>query len=200
MGLLVKYFTAIFFVGYYLIVFVWPTIRTYWQTGINPVTFGTSDTAHDFIGRWFKVLLAFIPFTIGALWINGRLYQYFLPAHFLQDPVLQWCGMALCALSLVWTAIAQWHMGRSWRIGIDEQHRTELRTAGLFALSRNPIFLGLIAALLGFFLLLPNALTLVVLIAGYLLIQIQIRLEETFLLQQHGASYENYKASVRRFL
>ena len=85
-------------------------------------------------------------------------------------------------------------------LGIDEQHPTELRTTGLFAISRNPIFLGLIVVLIGFFLLLPNALTLVVLIAGYLLIQIQIRLEETFLLQQHGASYKNYKASVRRFL
>ena len=200
MSPLVKYFTTIFFVGYFLIIFVWPTIRTYRQTGINPLTFGSADNAHDFIGRWFKLLLAFIPFTIGVFWINGRLYHYFLPAHFLQDPALQWCGMVLCALSLVWTAIAQWQMGPSWRMGIDEQHPTELRTAGLFARSRNPIFLGVLVALLGFFLLLPNALTLVVLIAGYLLIQIQIRLEEAFLLQQHGARYENYKAHVRRFL
>jgi protein-S-isoprenylcysteine O-methyltransferase Ste14 len=200
MDTLAKYFTTFFFVSYFLVVFVWPTIRTYRQTGINPLIFGASDSAHDFIGRWFKVLLAIIPLTIATTWINGNFYQYFLPAHFLTDPLLQWCGVILCSLSMVWTAVAQWHMGRSWRIGIDEQHPSELRTAGLFALSRNPIFLGLLAVLVGFFLLLPNALTLVVLIAGYLLIQIQIRLEEAFLLQQHGAHYEKYRATVRRWL
>lgn len=195
-----KYFTTLFFIGFFLMVFVWPTIRTYRQTGINPLTFGASDSTHDYVGRWFKVLLALIPLTIVALWSSESIYQYLLPAEFLNHSTLQWCGIILCTLSLVWTTVAQWHMGRSWRIGIDEQHPTELRTTGLFTISRNPIFLGLIAALLGFFLLLPNALTLVVLVAGYLLIQIQIRLEETFLSSQHGMVYEQYKQRVRRML
>jgi protein-S-isoprenylcysteine O-methyltransferase Ste14 len=200
MNALSKYFTTVFFICYLLVVFVWPSIRTYRQTKITPLTFGTSDNAHDFIGRSFKVLLIAILLTIGTYWINGNFYQYLLPATFLANPVIQWSGMVLCSLSLIWTTVAQWQMGTSWRIGIDENHPTELRTAGLFALSRNPIFLGLLTTLFGFFLLLPNALTLVYLVAGYLLIQIQIRLEEEFLLKQHGASYIHYKASVRRLL
>ena len=106
--------------------------------------------------------------------------------------------MAFCSLALIWTAVAQWLMGTSWRIGIDEVHKTELRTSGLFSLSRNPVFLGMLAALLGLFMLLPNALTLLCLVAGYLLLQIQIRLEEEALLRQHSITYENYKSRVRR--
>jgi hypothetical protein len=54
-------------------------------------------------------------------------------------------------------------------------------------------FLNCWLTLLGFFLLLPNALTLLYLAAGYLLIQIQIRLEEEFLEKQHDIHYYNYK-------
>ena len=46
-------------------------------------------------------------------------------------------------LSLVIMLVAQAQMGLSWRIGIDEKNRTGLVTQGLFALSRNPIFLSL---------------------------------------------------------
>lgn len=198
MYLLPKYFAALFFLSYFLMVFAWPSYRTYRQAGVNPLTFGSSDSAHDFVGKWFKIVLALIPLTITIGLCSPHLYQFLLPAAFLERPMIQGWGIAFCSLALIWTAIAQWQMGSSWRIGIDEVHKTKLRTSGLFSLSRNPVFLGMQTALLGLFMLLPNALTLLCMIAGYLLIQIQIRLEEEALLRQHGAAYENYKTRVRR--
>jgi protein-S-isoprenylcysteine O-methyltransferase Ste14 len=47
----------------------------------------------------------------------------------------------------------------SWRIGIDTKTKTELVTNGLFSISRNPIFFGMIITLIGVFLATPNALT-----------------------------------------
>ena len=38
------------------------------------------------------------------------------------------------------------------------------------------------------------------LILGYVLIQIQIRLEEEFLTKEHGQEYLNYKQKVRRLI
>jgi protein-S-isoprenylcysteine O-methyltransferase Ste14 len=200
MTLLTKYFAALFFLVYFLIVFVWPSVRTYRRTGINPVMFGTSDNAHDFIGKCFKVLIAAIAITLAFYCIDGSSYRYFLPAEFLQNTALQTTGMLLCTLSFVWTAIAQYQMGKSWRIGIDEKHKTALQTKGLFSISRNPIFLGLLATLLGLFLLVPNAFTLVYFVVGYLLIQIVIRLEEDFLFKAHGVRYLAYKKRVKRLL
>ncbi len=91
-------------------------------------------------------------------------------------------------------------MRNSWRIGIDTETETELITSGLFQYSRNPIFFGMIISLLGLFLTTPNALTCLFLILGYVLIQIQIRLEEEFLTHQHGQKYLEYKQKVRRII
>ncbi|MFY8191279.1 MAG: methyltransferase family protein [Bacteroidia bacterium] len=95
---------------------------------------------------------------------------------------------------------AQKHMKNSWRIGIDNETKTELVTSGLFGLSRNPIFFGMILSLIGLFLSTPNAFTALFLILGYVLIQIQIRLEEEFLMKEHGEKYLRYKQKVRRLI
>jgi protein-S-isoprenylcysteine O-methyltransferase Ste14 len=54
--------------------------------------------------------------------------------------------------------------------------------------------------LVGLFLVTPNALTTLFLVLGYVLIQIQIRLEEEFLTKEHGQAYINYKQKVRRLI
>jgi protein-S-isoprenylcysteine O-methyltransferase Ste14 len=46
----------------------------------------------------------------------------------------------------------------------------------------------------------PNAFTGLFLVLGYILIQIQIRLEEEFLTKEHGHNYEAYKQKVRRLI
>jgi protein-S-isoprenylcysteine O-methyltransferase Ste14 len=91
-------------------------------------------------------------------------------------------------------------MKKSWRVGIDEQQKTELVTTGIFSYSRNPIYAGMLASVIGLFMVTPNGFTLLLMVAGYLLIQVQVRVEEDFLLKMHGQLYTNYKASVRRFV
>jgi len=71
---------------------------------------------------------------------------------------------------------------------------------GVFALSRNPIFLGMQFMLLGLLLVLPNAVTLATCVLGMALIQIQVRLEEEHLIQLHGEAYRAYQQRVRRWL
>ena len=61
-------------------------------------------------------------------------------------------------------------------------------------------FLGMRLNLLGLFLVLPNAVTLVILVLGDVLIQIQVRLEEAYLSQVHGEQYQSYCQQVRRWL
>ncbi len=58
----------------------------------------------------------------------------------------------------------------------------------------------MIITLLGVFLTILNALTLLFLILGFVLIQIQVRLEEEFLTKLHSTEYETFRRQVRRWL
>jgi protein-S-isoprenylcysteine O-methyltransferase Ste14 len=189
-----------FLIIYLAAAFVWPTVRVWRATGLNPYRLGNSDSAHDFVGRGFRLALLAASVVAIVFAINPAWYAFLTPIAWLQHPALGGVGVALLLASAVWTLVAQTQMGRSWRIGIDAGRHTELVQQGVFAVSRNPIFLGMRLTLLGFFLTLPNAVTLCVLVLGEALIQIQVRLEEEHLLRAHGEAYRNYMRRVRRWL
>ncbi len=197
---ILKIYLPIYFVAYIMLSFVLPSWRVYRQTGINPITFGKTDNAHDFIGLQMKVFTALLAVAILLFSFYPVGYRYLVPIIYLVKPLVFWVGMGFMHISLLWIIIAQYQMGQSWRIGIDEANQTELKQVGLFGMSRNPIFLGMVVSLLGIFLVLPNILTAICLVSSYLLIAIQIRLEEEFLQKQHGDAYTAYKNNVRRWL
>ncbi|HNK91377.1 MAG TPA: hypothetical protein PKN63_12545 [Chitinophagales bacterium] len=58
----------------------------------------------------------------------------------------------------------------------------------------------MIVSVLGLFFVIPNALMFCLTITTYIVIQIQIRLEEQFLQKQHGQVYINYKQKTRRLI
>ena len=57
---------------------------------------------------------------------------------------LQVLGAALMLCGIVFFAVAQLHLGASWRIGIDADAKPGLVTDGLYGYSRNPIYVGLL--------------------------------------------------------
>ena len=195
-----KIYLLIYLVLYMLVTFVLPSYRTLKQTGINPITFGKSDNAHDFIGFIMKVLIALLFSTVLIYLFSDRIYQYLVPIPYLLKKGVLIIGLILIHVSLLWIIVAQYQMNNSWRIGIDEKNKTELVTKGLFSYSRNPIFLGMIISVSGMFLILPNALTFFLTLSTYIVIQIQIRLEEEFLEKQHGEKYLSYKQKTKRLL
>lgn len=197
---LLRYFLPAFLVAYFLAAFFWRSYIVWKRTGVNPVLFKGSDNAHDFIGRIFKLLFAIIVAIVVAYSLSPEAYRYSVPIEWLEHIWLKSLGVALMLLSLIWTIVAQAQMGVSWRIGIDSEHRTPLVQAGVFSISRNPIFLGMMLTLLGLFLVIPNALTVLTFFMGVVLIQIQVRLEEEFLNRSHGVEYERYCRRVRRWL
>lgn len=180
-------------------VFVWPTLRLRLSSGINALVLPKGDSGEAVVGRWFKAAL-------GGLAGMSALAA-FAPAPWnVIGPIALPCagirlvaGWAILIVAFAWIAIAQAQMGRSWRIGVDPQ-KTELKAAGLFARSRNPIFLGMRAMLLGVFLIQPNALSLAILLLGEALIQLQVRFEEAHLEATQGEAYRAYKARVPRWL
>jgi protein-S-isoprenylcysteine O-methyltransferase Ste14 len=194
---MIGYILVIYLVFYFGAAFVVPSYRVWKRTGVNPVTFRGADTAHDYIGKLFKIVMLVLTMAVIIYAFAPDFYTHLLPIDWLENPALSYIGIGLL---LAWTIAAQIQMGNSWRVGIDEENETALVRSGLFLFSRNPIFLGMQITLLGFFLAAPNAVTLLILVLGFVLIQIQVRLEEEFLTKTHGAEYKNFRWQVRRWL
>lgn len=197
---MIGYFLVFWLLVYFAVAFVLPSYRVWKKTGINPVTFRGADNAHDYIGKLFKIVMLGLTLVVILYAFAPDYYHFLLPVVWLENRIVQYTGIGLLIISLVWTVLAQIQMGNSWRIGIDEDKKTVLVQTGIFRFSRNPIFLGMIFTLLGVFLTIPNALTLLFLVLGFVLIQIQVRLEEEFLSRMHGAEYDEFRRQVRRWL
>ncbi len=72
----------------------------------------------------------------------------------------------------IWTGYAQFSMGNSWRIGIPQGDAPPVRTHGPFAVSRNLIFLGMLAFVFGMTLWSPSAVTIALLVAAYIALEV----------------------------
>ena len=96
---------------------------------------------------------------------------------------------------------AQLGMGEAWRIGVSDEERTDLVTAGWFSLCRNPIYTSMIVGWLGLALLVPTWLgfaAAAVITAG---LELQVRfVEEPHLVRTHGDEYRTYASRVGRFV
>jgi protein-S-isoprenylcysteine O-methyltransferase Ste14 len=110
-------------------------------------------------------------------------------------------GVALVVVGVVTMLVAQWQMGASWRIGVDDTERTELVADGLFRWVRNPIFSSMALVMIGEALLVPNALAAVALVVGVVGLELQVRgVEEPYLRATHGQTYARWAATSGRFV
>lgn len=190
----------IFLLVYFFFVFFLRTYLLWKRTGVNPLTFNKTDDAHGYNGKVFSFisLLEFVVVFIYAF--KFEWYQYLLPFWYLEHNYLNYTGWGLLVSSLILVWVAQSQMANSWRIGIDEKNKTELITTGLFSISRNPIFLGVMIANFGLLLIIPNAFTFLIVSLSTVSINTQIRLEEEFLKRSHGVKYTTYCKKVRRWV
>lgn len=195
-----KYALLVYYILFFFAAMILPTYRVWRSTGVNPYKLGRSDSAHDYIGKLFRITLIACALIVVVFVFFPTIYRQLMPIVFLNNTVIAVIGFVFLLSALTWVLVAQSHMQKSWRIGIDEDVKTELVQRGLFKVSRNPIFLGMRIMLMGLFLILPNAVMLTIWITGEILIQIQVRLEEEYLTRIHGDSYRAYRSQVRRWI
>lgn len=190
----------IFYCIFLVALFIVPSYVTYKRTGIKPFKFSTEETAINYVGKAYKIIsaTAFVTILINAFY--PKVMLYIVPIEYLQNDILVWVGIGLIHLAFLIIFIAQRNMANEWRIGIDNENKVNLITKGMFGISRNPIFLGVIIVFLGLFFIIPNLITAIILVAGVIVIQVQVRLEEEFLLNQLGNEYKKYMTKVKRWI
>jgi protein-S-isoprenylcysteine O-methyltransferase Ste14 len=192
-------FLLVYFMVYFGLAFVWRSVAVYRATGIHPIRLPQSDDVHGYVGRMFKGLLVLCFLYLCAQSFFTGMDSVLPSIPWLDSArwrLLGWIVLMTSGVVLIW---AQVQMGLSWRIGLDAETPGVLVTHGIFSRSRNPIFLSMRLNLLGLLFLLPNLWTLLLLVCGELLIQIQVRLEEAHLPLVYGQAYASYRAQVPRW-
>jgi protein-S-isoprenylcysteine O-methyltransferase Ste14 len=117
------------------------------------------------------------------------------------DPGSTWMAGAALELSAVLLfAASLWSFGASWRVGVDQNRPGKLVTSGVFALSRNPIFLSMDLFFVGAVLMTGRLVPLVFAAGALLGFHRQILVEERFLLKRHGQAYRAYCTRVSRYV
>jgi len=109
-------------------------------------------------------------------------------------------GLVLVALGFAIFFLSLARLGSSWRLGIDQSNPGQLVTTGIYALSRNPIYVFFALYFVGTFLLngalIFAFLTLLIVLALHL----QTLQEERFLLETFGQAYREYCMRTGRYL
>lgn len=163
------------------------------RAGTQAMHFGNLDKK-DFL---IPPVALFYFYTVFAAAFNWPLIS---TQKFFHSNVIGWIGVGLCFTGLLVLFLSLASFGKSFRVGIDVDKPDELVTTGIFALSRNPIYVGFALVLIGQFLVFPNWVPLVYLAAGILLFHRQVLREEEFMRRHYGHEYTEYCRRVRRYV
>lgn len=163
------------------------------RKGTRAFYFGNLDKK-DYLIPPFVLFYFYLVFAAAFNWPSVGQQVFF------ESSSIAWLGVLLCLAGLLivlWSLIS---FGKSFRVGIDTEHPDKLVTTGVFAFSRNPIYVAFAFLLLGEFLVSPNWIFLLYIVAGVWLFHRQVLREEAFLKRAYGEEYEDYCRRVRRYL
>jgi len=123
----------------------------------------------------------------------GLLAERFVPL----GPAAAYTGLALTVVGLGFAAWARFAIGRNWGGAITVQKGHKVVRNGPYAVVRHPIYSGFMLATFGTALVIGQvgglvSTALVVLCWGY-----KAHLEESFLVEQFGTEYEQYRHDVK---
>jgi protein-S-isoprenylcysteine O-methyltransferase Ste14 len=163
------------------------------RRGIKAMKFGAIDK-RDFLIPPFALLYFYaIVASVFDLPLIGK-------DGIIHSTVQSWLGVTSCFAGLFlifWSLIS---FRTSFRVGIDMDRPGRLVTTGVFAHSRNPIYVAFALILFGEFLVFSTWISLIYLCAGILLFHRQVLLEEKFLNKQYGQEYRAYCERVNRYI
>lgn len=142
------------------------------------------------------------PLALALAVLGGLVAERLIPLPFLPESVPRiWAGSAVLVLGL---ALGAWAIATLRQAGTrveTSKPTTAIVSRGPYRVTRNPIYLGMLAILIGLAIALNTAWLLVALVPFYLIIRFGvIAREEAYLERKFGDTYLSYKSRVRRWI
>ena len=172
---------------------VWTRAWLMHRQGLQAMHFGKADRT-DFL------ILPFVLFYFYTVFAATFDLPTIGSQPLFRSGVVTWVGAFSCLAGLLLLLGSLISFGRSFRVGIDTDRPDRLVTTGVFAFSRNPIYVAFGLILLGEFFVFPNPVLLFYAGLGAWLFHRQVLREEAFLTRHYGQAYTAYCTRVRRYL
>jgi protein-S-isoprenylcysteine O-methyltransferase Ste14 len=168
----------------------WIVLAVVWLVG----AFTTKKTVRSQPGRNRIVYVTLV--LLGSLLFNlqfGFLALRFVP----MSAAAAYTGLALTVVGVAFTIWARFYLGSNWsgKPTIKEGHT--LIRSGPYAVVRHPIYGGILVGLLGTAIAQGKLGSLIGTVLVLIAFKVKSRLEETFMTEQFGAEYLNYKEQVK---
>jgi protein-S-isoprenylcysteine O-methyltransferase Ste14 len=109
-------------------------------------------------------------------------------------------GLAVLVASTVLTLWARFSLGTSWSVAPRVQGDHRLRTRGPYAVTRHPIYTGLLGMMLGATLLTGIGQWIVLFPVGLVVLEVKIRMEEHLMMVTFPDEYPRYRRRVPQLL
>jgi protein-S-isoprenylcysteine O-methyltransferase Ste14 len=123
----------------------------------------------------------------------------FLSSGFTTPFYLQTAGFFLAFISFILLVGGYHALGSSWRVGAVEEETEELVTWGIFAYTRNPVYIFFSVFTTSLFFMNGDYALLVLSIIITISLHFQVLREEKILRKKYGTVYEEYLARVPRY-
>lgn len=120
----------------------------------------------------------------------------FLQAVLVDEWWVRVLGVALLVLSTGFALWARYSLGTSWSVGAEVGGDRRLRTGGPYAVTRHPIYTGLLGMLVGSMLLGGLGQSIALVAAGLVVFEVKIHIEEQLLMATFPDEYRAYRARV----
>src|SRR5688572_1662601 len=141
-----------------------------------------------------------VTYLLFALLLMAAVHLFLPIAHWLPDPYT-WLGLLPAAIGLTILGRSILQFRRAGTTVEPFQKASELVQTGLYAYSRNPIYLAMVLCLTGIAILLGSlAPFLIIPLVVWLIQRYVITAEEQMLEATFGDTYRHYKQRVRRWL
>ena len=145
----------------------------------------------------------FLRLAIAAVFVSsfskpGSL-MYISRFRFSAAPAAEAVGVLLTALGVSFAVWARLHLGRNWGMPMSVQENAELVTSGPYVYVRNPIYSGILLAMVGSAVVTGPWWLVILVIAGTYFVY-SANQEETLLVEQFPGTFPAYRARTRMLI
>ncbi len=180
----------------YLFPAMWLAYILYWRFMARDVK--STERLESSSSRWTRLVL----FLCGAVLLAlPHVRPAFLNQRFLPSGLwMFWLGTAMSASGFLFSIWARRHLGKNWSQAVTLKKDHELITNGPYALVRHPIYTGLLLAFFGSAIARAEWRGLLALALIFIALWRKLSLEEKWMREHFGDSYEAYSRGVRALI